>query len=97
MRNVFWLLLILLLLPPLSLWCWLASAPKPPLLEGVAFSPVVLDREGGLLRLGLSADEKYRVRVRLRSPQPTTAPGQFAVFYLGATVLGGGIIEEVLA
>lgn len=41
--------------------------------------------------------EDGRVRVRLRSPQPTTAPGQFAVFYLGATVLGGGIIEEVLA
>ena len=70
MRNVFWLLLILLLLPPLSLWCWLASAPKPPLLEGVAFSPVVLDREGGLLRLGLSADEKYRMRVRLREVAP---------------------------
>ena len=26
--------------------------------------------------------EDGRVRVRLRSPQPTTAPGQFAVFYL---------------
>lgn len=35
------------------------------------------------------------VRVVLRSPQPTTAPGQFAVFYRGSTVLGGGMIEEV--
>lgn len=37
------------------------------------------------------------VLVRLRSPQPTTAPGQYAVFYMGATVLGGGMIEEVRA
>ena len=35
------------------------------------------------------------VRVTLLSPQPTTAPGQYAVFYEGATVLGGGMIEEV--
>ena len=37
------------------------------------------------------------VLVRLRSPQPTTAPGQYAVFYMGASVLGGGLIEEVRA
>ncbi len=41
--------------------------------------------------------EDGRVHVRLRSLQPTTAPGQYAVFYRGATVLGGGAIEEVLA
>lgn len=35
------------------------------------------------------------VEVTLLSPQPTTAPGQYAVFYEGATVLGGGVIEEV--
>ena len=35
------------------------------------------------------------VDVRLVSPQPTTAPGQHAVFYMGETVLGGGMIEEV--
>ena len=40
--------------------------------------------------------EDGRVHVRLRSLQPTTAPGQYAVFYRGATVLGGGAIEEVL-
>lgn len=34
-------------------------------------------------------------RVDLCSPQPATAPGQHAVFYQGATVLGGGVIEEV--
>ena len=33
--------------------------------------------------------------VELRSPQPTTAPGQYAVFTMGDTVLGCGMIEEV--
>lgn len=33
--------------------------------------------------------------VRLREPQPLTAPGQWAVFYQGCTVLGGAMIEEV--
>ena len=35
------------------------------------------------------------VRLALREPQPTTAPGQYAVLYEGATVLGGGMIQEV--
>lgn len=35
-------------------------------------------------------------RVVLRSPQPTTAPGQYAVFYEGSTMLGGGMIEGVV-
>ncbi len=38
-----------------------------------------------------------RVRVALRSPQAPTAPGQHAVFYQGVTVLGGGVIEEVVS
>lgn len=36
-----------------------------------------------------------RVRVTLETPQPTTAPGQFAVFSLGDTIYGAGMIEEV--
>lgn len=66
MRRVFWILLTcLVLVPVLLLGGWLALAPAPPLLDGVGFSPLVLDREGNLLRLGLTEDDKYRVRVRL--------------------------------
>src|SRR5437867_2490705 len=39
---------------------WLA-VPKPPLLEGVAFSQCVRDRNGKLLRVTLTADQKFRV------------------------------------
>ena len=35
------------------------------------------------------------VHVRLETPQPITAPGQYAVFYAGTTVLGGGVIMAV--
>ncbi len=35
--------------------------PKPPLLDGVSYSRRVFDRDGGLLCLTLSEDEKYRV------------------------------------
>lgn len=35
-------------------------------------------------------------RIVFRSSQPTTASGQYAVLYDGATVLGGGMIEEVV-
>lgn len=42
------------------------------------------------------ADEG-RVGVRFRSPQAATAPGQYAVFYQGSAIVGGGAIEEVFA
>ena len=39
--------------------------PEPPPLDGVSFSQRVLDRDGRLLRVTLSADEKYRLHTPL--------------------------------
>ena len=36
------------------------------------------------------------VRVVLDSPQTTTAPGQYAVFYDEGVVIGGGVIEQTM-
>ena len=58
------------ILPVAFLWLWLAVSEKPPLLDGVEFSPLVLDRDGELLRMGLTSDEKYRLRVRLHEVSP---------------------------
>src|SRR5580704_2052536 len=48
---------------------WL-SLPKPPPLEGVSYSQRILDRDGRLLRLTLSADEKYRLYTPLAKISP---------------------------
>lgn len=42
-----------------------------------------------------SQEDRQKVRVCLRTPQPITAPGQYAVFYQGETVVGCGVIESV--
>lgn len=44
----------------------------------------------------IEPEDNRRVSLALRSSQPTTAPGQYAVLYDGDTVLGGGMIEEVV-
>jgi penicillin-binding protein 1C len=44
---------------------WLAL-PKPPLLEGISFSQCVRDRNGKLLRVTLSADQKFRIWTPMR-------------------------------
>ena len=49
---------------------WLAL-PKPPLLEGIDFSTRVLDRNGNLLRVTLTRDQKYRVWTPLREISPS--------------------------
>src|SRR5262249_29690174 len=48
---------------------WLAL-PKPPLLDGISFSQCVRDRNEKLLRVTLSADQKYRIRTPLREIAP---------------------------
>ena len=44
---------------------WLCL-PKPPLLDGIPFSQCVRDRNGKLLRITLSADQKFRIKTPLR-------------------------------
>jgi penicillin-binding protein 1C len=49
---------------------FLALIPKPHLLDETSFSSCYLDRDGNLLRLGLSEDDRYRVFVPLRDISP---------------------------
>lgn len=56
----------------LALILALRVAPKPPLLAGVPFSPVVCDRHGEVLRFGLAADDHYRQFVPLEKVSPLT-------------------------
>jgi penicillin-binding protein 1C len=48
---------------------WLAL-PKPPLLDGISFSQCVRDRNGKLLRVTLTADQKFRIRTPLAEISP---------------------------
>ncbi|HEY8834427.1 MAG TPA: transglycosylase domain-containing protein, partial [Chthoniobacterales bacterium] len=48
---------------------WLAL-PKPPLLQGVDFSQRVRDRNGNVLRVTLTADQKYRIWTPLKEISP---------------------------
>src|SRR6476646_10789999 len=48
---------------------WLAL-PKPPLLDGISFSQCVRDRNGKLLRVTLSADQKFRIWTPLERTSP---------------------------
>src|SRR5881394_1399645 len=63
------------LLRPLLLTCaflsaaWLAL-PKPQLLEGISFSQCARDRNGKLLRVTLTADQKFRIWTSLRNISP---------------------------
>jgi len=67
-------------LRPLLLTCavlalvWILL-PKPPLLDGISFSQVVRERNGKLLRVALSGDQKFRIWTPLNaiSPEVITA------------------------
>ena len=48
----------------------LGLCAPPPLLEGVPFGRLVLDAEGGMLRLALAGDQAYRLRVPLDAVAP---------------------------
>ena len=44
--------------------------PKPPLLDGISFSQIVRDRNGKLLRVALSKDQKFRIWTPLSRISP---------------------------
>ena len=44
--------------------------PKPPLLDGISFSQCMRDRNGKLLRVALSTDQKFRIWTPLREISP---------------------------
>jgi penicillin-binding protein 1C len=48
---------------------WLAL-PKPPLLQGIDFSQRIRDRNGNVLRVTLTADQKYRIWTPLKDISP---------------------------
>jgi penicillin-binding protein 1C len=63
------------ILRPVLLTCALVSAvwlalPKPPLLDGISFSQCVRDRNGKLLRVALSTDQKFRIWTPLQKISP---------------------------
>ena len=71
MRGTAGKIVFALMAAPVVVFClWLAFSPRPPLLDGVEFSSLVLDGGGGLLRMGLTRDEKYRIRVSLHEVAP---------------------------
>ena len=49
---------------------WLHHAPYRHPLDGISFSRVVYDGKGGLMRVSLSQDQKYRMRTRLSDIPP---------------------------
>src|ERR1700739_1507232 len=44
--------------------------PKPPLLDGISFSQIVRDRNGELLHVTLTPDEKFRIWTPLSQISP---------------------------
>src|SRR5437899_978579 len=57
----------------LGMTAWFAwlLLPKPPLLEGISFSQCVRDRNGKLLRVTLTTDQKFRVWTPLPNISPS--------------------------
>src|SRR6266536_718804 len=54
----------------MTVWFAWLLLPKPPLLEGISFSQCVRDRNGKLLRVTLSADQKFRIWTPLHEISP---------------------------
>jgi penicillin-binding protein 1C len=75
MKRLFPRWMVALLLAVCVIWTGLRLMPKPSLLSGVPFSPVVTDRQGELLRFGLATDDVYRQFVPLEKIAPVMVGG----------------------
>ena len=60
-------------------WAALGFIAPPPLLEGVPFGRVVLDAEGGLLRVSMAEDGIFRLHAPLDDIAPSAV--EALVFY----------------
>ncbi len=58
---------LILILCSITLVIYIACVPPPPLWQGLSYSPIILDNKNTLIRIGLSADDKYRLRAQLQS------------------------------
>src|SRR6266403_1236879 len=54
----------------MTAWFVWLLLPKPPLLDGISFSQCVRDRNGKLLRVTLTTDQKFRVWTSLANISP---------------------------
>src|SRR5437867_3071513 len=61
---------ILAILCASAVLIWLLLPRPPPLLDGVSFSQRVRDRDGKLLRVALSTDQKFRIWTPLQKISP---------------------------
>ncbi len=70
--RLFWAggALLLLLALGIALFACIALSPCPHPMEGLSFSRMVLDRTGKAMRIGLTPDQKYRIRTRLEDIPP---------------------------
>ncbi len=69
-RRSNWWLLLLPVMVFVFFMLWLQLTPCRHPLEDVSFSRVIRDSKGGLMRLSLSKDQKYRVYTRLADIPP---------------------------
>ncbi len=62
-----WLLggLLLCFVAVAALTLYVVCVAPPPLWQGLSFSPLILDKNGDLMRMGLTLDDKFRQRVTL--------------------------------
>lgn len=70
MRKGFLYLISSLSLIVMFLILFIGFSSRPSLLEDIPFACLVLDRDGKLLRAGLSQDEKYRIHIPLEKVPP---------------------------